>query len=99
MRYAVVKDGLVVNVILADPGFKLPGFSLLEAEKTPAVAIGWTYDGKTFRPPGEQQPTPEVPEEEPLTVLQRIEALQAAQEALQRQSDDMMLMLFGGGAE
>lgn len=48
MRCAVVQDGLVVNVIEAEPGFLVPGTLVIPSE---VGAPGWTYDGSTFHRP------------------------------------------------
>jgi len=54
MRYAIIENGLVVNVIVADAGFIA---AHVAAPKT-AVAVdgiqcgpGWTYSNGTFTPP------------------------------------------------
>lgn len=47
MKYAVIEDGIVTNVILADEDFAAQQ-GLVPAE---SAAIGWVYDGETFSPP------------------------------------------------
>ncbi len=47
-RVAVVKDGVVVNVIEAGPDFRLPGFTLVASD---VAGVGWLYDGKAFKAP------------------------------------------------
>ena len=48
MRYAVIKDGLVENVIEAPEDFSLAGFTLVASE---TAGIGWSYAGGVFVPP------------------------------------------------
>ena len=50
------KDGLVVNVILADDDFRPPeGLTMRDADR---AGPGWMWDGKEFHPP-EPAPEPE----------------------------------------
>lgn len=56
MRYAIINDGVVENVILAQPGFTLPGKTLVP---TDTAGPGWTWDGTTFSPP--EPPPPPAP--------------------------------------
>lgn len=56
-RWAMIKDGVVVNVCLWD-GNTATWTPPADVEMQPApdeVAIGWTYDGEWHRP----EPTPE----------------------------------------
>jgi len=57
MRYAQIKDGVVINTIELDD----PAVILAELiEPSERAEIGWVYDGETFFPP---TPTPDpVPE-------------------------------------
>lgn len=52
-RYAVVEDGLVINVVVAD--------SELASTKgwiqTDTAGPGWTYDGNGFTPPPQSSPS------------------------------------------
>jgi hypothetical protein len=49
-KYAVVDPaGVVVNIIVAAPGFEIPGMSLVEAAE--GAAIGGTYADGVFTPP------------------------------------------------
>ena len=48
MRYAVIDNGLVVNVIEAEPGFRLAGVALVPSD---VAGPGWAYDGADFAPP------------------------------------------------
>jgi len=54
MRYAIISNGLVINVIMADAKF------ISESITAPMVAVlvegvtcapGWTHDGSSFSPP------------------------------------------------
>lgn len=58
MRYAVIDDTKVVNVIEAGPEFTLPGFLLVPTE---TAGPGWTYDPVSgeFSPPPPPPPQPE----------------------------------------
>lgn len=56
MRAAVVKDGMVVNVLEVE-GEETPLWVLCPEE----VGIGWSYDGTTFLPPPEPPPPEELP--------------------------------------
>ena len=62
MSFALIKDGIVLNVIEASPEFAatLDGYdAVIEADD---VGIGWTWDGASFAP----QPVPrQMPEIEP----------------------------------
>ncbi|MGQ7907216.1 hypothetical protein [Burkholderia sp. BC1] len=53
-NYAVVKDGIVINVIVWDgdeQSWQPPtGASAAEVPDEQAVSIGWRYDGSVFRP-------------------------------------------------
>lgn len=58
MRIAVVKDGLVENVILADSALACeailgPGAVYWELDDGDAVGPGYTFNGATFAPPSE----------------------------------------------
>jgi len=56
-NYALIKDGLVVNVIVADEGF-LPLIAsdydaIIQVSLEPgSPCIGWSYNGRKFAPPG-----------------------------------------------
>ena len=69
-RLALIKDGVVQNVIVAKEGFALPGYTVVLA---PTAAIGDLWDGEQFIP---KQVEPEP--SKPPTELERIEALEAA---------------------
>ncbi|MCX7900544.1 MAG: hypothetical protein N2444_10795 [Methylocystis sp.] len=55
MRLALVKDGVVDNVIEADADFSMPGFDVIASD---IAGPGWTYDGARFAPPVAQAPPP-----------------------------------------
>ena len=48
MRMAVIENGFVVNVIIADPGF-MP--NLVPLDDDSPVDIGWRYENGEFFPP------------------------------------------------
>ena len=54
-NYAVIKDGVVNNVIVADTkeiAETVTGLTCIEYENVPgAPGIGWTYDGTNFSAP------------------------------------------------
>ena len=70
MRYAVINNGNVVNVIEAPEGFVLDGYALVPSD---IAGPSWTYDGE-FHPPA---PEP-VPVPLSITPLQARRALRAA---------------------
>lgn len=56
MRYAIVLNGVVDNVVIWDGNGQMPGSIgstavLLHASQV--CSIGWTYDGSTFAEPEE----------------------------------------------
>lgn len=48
MRYAVIRQGFVVNVIAADAAFAESIGAILCPDD---VAVGWSHDGQAFSPP------------------------------------------------
>jgi hypothetical protein len=58
VKYAVIKDSVVDNVILADTqaiAQEVTGLTCVEIEHVPgAPGIGWTYDGAEFTAPVEE---------------------------------------------
>lgn len=62
MRYALVEDGIVVNVVLVDEASSYvepEGVSLVSLEAHDEVGIGWTLSGSEWldtRPEPEPQP-------------------------------------------
>jgi hypothetical protein len=63
MKHAVIENGVIVNIVLAEPDFASQmgwiAFPDFVAEK--AVGIGWSYDGTNWVAPVE----PVIPEPEP----------------------------------
>ena len=51
MRYAIIKDGVVENVIAWDGEAAYDPGEGFEAVRTDDAQIGWTYDGEAFTPP------------------------------------------------
>ena len=78
MRSAIIKDGVVVNVIKGS----LPG----TIECPPEVGIGWTYDGSTFTPPPAPEPEPE-PAPQSITMRQLLIGLMGAEWITPAQAD------------
>ena len=59
MNFAIIQNGTVANVIVADQGFinvHCPGAVRIDT-LTPVPGIGWTYDGTVFTAP----PAPPLP--------------------------------------
>lgn len=56
--YAIIENGLVVNVAMADPEYAAEQGWL---EMQSGAGIGWAWDGSTFTPP--PPPPPAVPEQ------------------------------------
>ena len=67
MRSAIIKDGIVTNVIVGT----IPG----SIECPPEVGIGWTYDGSIFTPPPAPEPEPDPAP--PVTRIERRQGLRA----------------------
>lgn len=77
MRLAEIKNGVVVNVIEADPD-NLPEWATGWPEAGQA-GPGWTYDGEAFTPPPEPDPEPEAdPDPTPAQLQAAIEAVAKA---------------------
>ena len=59
-NYAVIKDGIVNNVIVADTkeiAEEVTGLTCVEVEHVPgAPGIGWSYDGTNFTAPVIEEP-------------------------------------------
>ena len=49
MKKAVIKSGVVVNIIEADDSFRLPDATIVPA--TPETQMGGLWDGSVFSPP------------------------------------------------
>lgn len=58
VRQAVIRAGVVVNVIKAPPGHTVPGHTVVA---TNTAGVGWTYDGNGFSAPAPA--APDVPQE------------------------------------
>lgn len=60
-RYAVIKNGTVNNIIVADSkeiAESVTGLTCIEFELEPgAPGVGWTYDGTNFSAPVVETPT------------------------------------------
>ncbi len=77
MRKAVVKDGKVINVILAAKDFTLPGYELVTLADNSQVDHRWIYENGEFTRLPEPESEPEIetePIKNPLEL--RIEALE-----------------------
>lgn len=99
MRYAVVDGQAVVNVILAEPGFELDGFTLIELGTRENVAPGWAYRDDQFIGPSGQGAAPAQPSDpppDPVDVLAQLAALQDWAAAIQLQVDAATEILMGG---
>jgi len=61
MKYALIKDGNVVNVIEAEADFAttLEGYDAVV--ESGDAGIGWGWDGEVFTPPDTQEPPPPPP--------------------------------------
>ena len=57
MRYAVIENGVVANVIIADGNFVGEDIKYVASDE---AGIGWVFDGNNLTPP--EMPTPSVPE-------------------------------------
>lgn len=75
-RYAIIEDGLVVNVVIGQPELLLNQI-LVECEN---VGTGWTYADGVFTPPVIVEPTVTTPTKEEL--LAQVQALTAQIQAL-----------------
>lgn len=78
MKHAIIEDGTVVNVVLADAQFALSN-GWVECQDD--VEIGWTYADGVFAAPVVVEPTPTpAPTKEELTA--KLNALAAQIQAL-----------------
>jgi hypothetical protein len=76
MRYAIIENGLVTNVVLADEAFAAEQGWV----ECPDAGPGWTYDGSTFTEPA---PTPDPEPAAAPTKEQLLAQLQALQTQIQ----------------
>jgi|LakMenE18May11ns_1017448.scaffolds.fasta_scaffold8807742_1 hypothetical protein len=64
-NYAVIKDGIVTNVIVAESqeiAESVTGLTCIEYQLEPgAPGIGWSYDGTDFSAPVTEEPAEETP--------------------------------------
>lgn len=71
MRAALIRDGVVENIILASPTYQPESDTdLIVLEDGLAVGPGWAWDGREFTPPAPEEP-------EPPAVPQKVTARQA----------------------
>lgn len=61
MKYAVIKNGVLINIVLAEPEFasQMGWITFPEYVGEKAVAIGWQYDGSNWIAPEEATNTDE----------------------------------------
>jgi hypothetical protein len=78
MKYAIIKNGIVSNIAVADPEFAAEQGWI---ECPEGVGIGWAYDGQTATPPVEviSEPTPTPTKEQ---LMAQLNALSAQIQAL-----------------
>lgn len=72
-RYAIIENGLVVNVVVAEPEYA----SAQGWVECPEAGPGWLYDGQTFTappPPSAPEPAPAPTKEQLLAQLQALQA-------------------------
>ena len=65
-NYAVIKDGFVNNVIIAETkeiAEMVTGLTCIEYTNEDHIGIGWSYDGAEFTAPVVEEPTEETPAE------------------------------------
>lgn len=55
MDYAIIENGVVVNVIVVDGDCSCPGAVRIDT-LDPVPGVGWGYDGATFSMPTRLQP-------------------------------------------
>lgn len=77
-RFAIIKNGVVVNTVLSTPEFA----AKQQWVACGAAGPGWLYDGQTFTPPAPtEQPTAAAPTKEQL--MAELAALTAKIQALE----------------
>jgi hypothetical protein len=79
MRYAIIENGVVVNVAVADAEFAAAQ-GWVSCPDT--AQIGDTYDGQTFTPAPPAPPPPELPKPTKEELLAKLQELQAQISAL-----------------
>ena len=68
MKYAIIKSGVVTNVVLADEQFAAEQGWIAAAD---GVDSGWLYDGSDFAPPPPVVKTPEELQAEIVAAVER----------------------------
>lgn len=87
MRYAIITDGVVTNVIILYPGNARDFSSAVPCGDLP-VAIGDTYDGEHFYRGGEKLDSPlAVAQQEAQTLKEDIPMLKAQIQAISDRND------------
>lgn len=77
MRYAVILDGIVANVALADADFAAEQGWVAVHD---TISSGWSFDGKDFTPPPPPPDPEEIPAEEIRRRLLKLVGVDAAEE-------------------
>ena len=75
MRMALIRNGVVENVIEADADFAIGDGALVAPAQD--AGPGWTFDGAAFAPPAETPPTPRA-----VSMFQAREALRRTTAAI-----------------
>ena len=57
---AVIKDGLVENIVVVGDDWVFDGVSFVEYDPETPVWIGGSYEGGVFSPPPEPEPEPDA---------------------------------------
>jgi len=73
MRYAIIENGVVTNVVVADADYAAQNGWI----ECPEAGPGWLYDGQTFTaapPPPAPEPAPAPTKEQLLAQLQALQA-------------------------
>lgn len=99
MRMALVRDGVVENIIIAEPGFD-PGEGVIMVPSDVA-ASGWTHDAFGFHPPPFVEDVADVPAQIALwqarAVLERRGLLAAANSAVTLAGDEVLRAVWEYG--
>ncbi len=99
MRMALVRDGIVENIIIAEPGFD-PGEGVVMVPSDVA-APGWVQDAFGLRPPPSVEDVADVPAQIALwqarAVLERRGLLTAANSAVALAGDDVLRAVWEYG--
>jgi hypothetical protein len=84
MKYAVIKNGVIFNIVEAEPDFaaQMGWITFPDFIGTKAVGIGWKFNGSSWTEPDPVvEPTPLIPDKEEL--LAQLNALSAQIQALE----------------